>query len=88
MFNQIIRTAMGTKCVPPYACPTIDYQEETKLFTQELQKYFSNEKCLLIKEFFKRYMDGGFIFWLKHLDFQLVLITCILQLSTHSKRQT
>ena len=69
MFNQIIRTAMDTKCAPPYACLTIGYQEETKLFTQELPKYFSNEECLLIKEFFKRFMDDGFIFWPKHLDF-------------------
>ena len=36
---------------------------------QELPKYFSNEECLLIKEFFKRYMDDGFIFWPKHLFF-------------------
>ena len=63
MFNQIIGKAMGTKCAPPYACLSIGYQEETKLFTQELPKYFSNEECLLIKEFFKRYMDDGFIFW-------------------------
>ena len=62
---------MGTKCAPPYACLTIGYQEETELFTQELPKYFSNEECLLIKEFFKRYMDDGFIFWPKHLDFYL-----------------
>ena len=48
MFNQIIGTAMGTKYALPYACLTIDYQEETKLFTQELPKYFSNEECLLI----------------------------------------
>ena len=68
MFNQIIGTAMGRKCAPPYACPTIGYQEETKLFTQELRKYFSNEECLLIKEFFKRYMDDGFIFRPKDLN--------------------
>ena len=69
MFNPIIGTAMGTNCASLYACLTIGYQEETKLFTQELPKYFSNEECLLIKEFFKRYMDDGFIFWPKHLDF-------------------
>ena len=69
MFNQIFGTAIGTKCAPPYKHFTIGYQEETKLFTQELPKYFSNEECLLIKEFFKRYMDDGFIFWPKHLDF-------------------
>ena len=69
MFNQIIGTAIDTKCAPPYACLPIGYQEETKLFTQELSKYFSNEECLLITEFFKRYMDDGFIFWPKLLDF-------------------
>ena len=41
MFNQIIGIAMGTKCAPPYACLAIGYQEETKLFMQELPKYFS-----------------------------------------------
>ena len=69
MFNQIIGTAMGTKYASPYRCLTIGYKEETKLFTQELSKYFSNEECLLIKEFFKRCMDDGFIFWPKHLEF-------------------
>ena len=69
MFNQIIGTAMGSKCAPPYACLTIGYQEETKLFTKDLPKYFSNEECLLIKEFFKRYMDGNCFFWPKHPDF-------------------
>ena len=67
MFDQIIRTATGTKCAPPYPCLTIGYQEETKLFTQELPKYFFNEECLLIEESFKRYVDDGFIFWPKHL---------------------
>ena len=86
MFNQIIGTAMGTKCAPPYACLTIGYQEETKLFTQELPKYFSSEECLLTKEFFKRYMDDGFTFWPKHLDFNS-FSNCILQLSTHLKKQ-
>ena len=67
MFNQVFGTAMGTKCA--YASLIIDYQEETKLFTQDLPKYFSSEECLLIKEFFKRFMDDGFIFWPKYLDF-------------------
>ena len=33
MYNQFSQTAMGTKFAPPYACLTIGYQEETKLFT-------------------------------------------------------
>ena len=69
MFNQTFGTAMGPKCAPLYACLTVSYQEETKLFTQELPKYFSNEESLLIKEFFKIYIVDGFIFWPKHLDF-------------------
>ena len=65
MFNQIFRTVMGTKCAPPYACLTIahhGYQEETKLFAQELPKIFSNDEGLLIREFFKKYMADSFIF--------------------------
>ena len=62
MFNQVFGTTIGTKCALPYACLTICYQKEIKLFTQELPKNFSNEDCLIIKEFFKRYMDDGFIF--------------------------
>ena len=51
IFNQIFGTPMGTKCAPPYVCLTIGYQGDTKLFTQELPKHFSNAECILIKEF-------------------------------------
>ena len=57
---------------------------------QELPKYFSNEECLLIKEFFKRYMDDGFIFWPKHLffnDFSIYLNNLHAEINTHSKKQ-
>ena len=90
MFNQIFGTAMGIKCVPPYACLTIGYQEETKLCTQDLPKCFFTEECSLIKDFFKRYMDDGFIFSPKYLDFNSFLI-CLYNLhpaiSTHSEKQ-
>ena len=49
MFNQVFGTAMATKYAPPYACLTIGYQEGTKLFTQELPKYFAVEECELTK---------------------------------------
>ena len=62
MFYQFFGTAMTTKCAPLYACLTIGYQKETKLFTQELPKYFSVKECELIKEVFKRYMDDGGFF--------------------------
>ena len=67
---------METKCAPPYACLTMEYQEESKLFTKELPKYFSVEECELIKEVFKRYMDDDFIFWPKHLDLKY-FSTCL-----------
>ena len=69
LFNQIFGTAMSSNCAPPYRCLTIGYQEETKLCRQELPKHFFSEECLSIKEFFKKYMDDGLIFWSKHLGF-------------------
>ena len=62
MFNQVFGIAIRTKCTPPHACLTVGYQEQTKLFTQELSRYFSIEECELIKEVFKWYMDYGFVF--------------------------
>ena len=38
MFSQVFGTVIGTKCAAPYSCLTTGYQEETKLFTQELPK--------------------------------------------------
>ena len=32
MYLQLLGTAMGTKCATPYACITVGYLEETKLF--------------------------------------------------------
>ena len=60
MFNQVFVKAMETKSAPSYACLTTGYQEETKLFTQDLPKYFSVEEFQLIKEVFKRYMVVSF----------------------------
>ena len=67
--NQIFGKTMRTKCALPYTCLATGYQEETKRSTQELPKYFLNEECLLIKEFFKRYMDDDFFSWPKYLEF-------------------
>ena len=51
IINQVFGTAMRTKCAPPYPCLTIGYQEETKLFTQELPKFFPIKECELIKRY-------------------------------------
>ena len=70
MYLQLPGTAMGTKCAPPYACLTVGYLEETKLFTNELPQYFNESECELIMELLKRYMDDGFIFWPLKLNFE------------------
>ena len=70
MYLQLPGTAMGTKCAPPYACLTVGYLEETKLFTYELPQYFNERECELIMELLKRYMDDGFIFWPLKLNFE------------------
>ena len=70
MYLQLLGTATGTKCAPPYACLTVDYLEETKLFTNELPNYFDESECKLILELLKRYMDDGFIFLTLKLNFE------------------
>ena len=70
MYLQLLGTAMGTECVPLYACLTAGYLEETKLFTYKLQKYFNESECNLIMELLKCYMDDGFIFWSLKLNFE------------------
>ena len=64
---------MGTKFAPSYACLTIGYLEETKLFPHILPKYFNPNECALIEDKFYRYMDDGFIALPKHLNIYLFL---------------
>ena len=70
MYLQLLGTAMGTKCASPYACLTVGYLEETKLFTNKLQKYFNESECKFIMGLLKRYMDNGFILWPLKLNFE------------------
>ena len=59
MFRQVIGTAMGAIFAPPYACLTIGYLEETKLYPTLLPSKFDAETCLSIIEYFFRFMDDG-----------------------------
>ena len=70
MYLQLPETAMGTKCAPPYACLTVGYLEDTKLFINELPKYFSESECKLLMELLRRCMDDGFIVWSLKLNFE------------------
>ena len=49
LHKQIKGTAMGTKFAPSYACLTIGFLEETKLFPIILPKYFNHETCEYIE---------------------------------------
>lgn len=73
LYKQTAGTAMGTKFAPPYACLTVGYLEETKLFPIILPKYFDRNDCALIQDKFYRYMDDGFIALPKHLSIDLFL---------------
>ena len=57
-------TAMGSKMAPPYACLSIGFLEETKLYP-ELSRHFSTPIVELIIRWFLRYIDDGFILWPK-----------------------
>lgn len=73
LYNQAEGTAMGTIMAPPYACLTIGYLEEVKLFPVVLPIYFNESICKHIKENFKRYMDDGFTSLLKTVNIELFL---------------
>ena len=59
---------MGTKFAPAYACLTIGYLEETKLFPVILPKYFNADICCYIENNYFRYMDDGFIALPREID--------------------
>ena len=61
LYKQVKGTAMGTKFAPSYACLTVGFLEETKLFPEILPKYFSSDLCKYIESNYFCFMDAGFI---------------------------
>ena len=59
-------TAMGSKMAPPYANLSIGFLEETKLYPS-LHQHYPPDIVELIIKWFLRYIDDGFILWLKGL---------------------
>lgn len=59
MWNQLVGTAMGHIFAPPYACLTIGYLEEEKLFKEELPQHYDAITIKSINDLFQRYMDDG-----------------------------
>ena len=62
---------MDSKYVPPHVCLATGYKEEESLFRMELPKCFNIE---LIKMYFKRCINDGFLFWPFHFSFEQFLI--------------
>ena len=59
MYHQIIGIFMGSIFAPPYACLTIGFLEETKLFPTLLPSKYNEEVCKYIIDQFFRFMDDG-----------------------------
>ena len=62
IWRQCVGTAMGKAFAPPYACLTMGFLEETKLFPCLLPANFDEETTALIIEFFFRFIDDNFNF--------------------------
>ena len=60
MYRQVKGTAMGPDFAPPYACLTIGFLEETKLF-DSLKQVININDYERLKQNLKRYMDDGFV---------------------------
>ena len=61
IFNQIQGTAMGASFAAFYACLTIGFLEETKLYPA-LERKFGKDKMETIKKTYRRFMDDGIVF--------------------------
>ena len=64
---------MGVDFAAPYACLTIGYLEESRLFGIYAPQAFSNEQLSIIKKSFKGYMDDGFILWPSVLNIDILI---------------
>ena len=67
MFLQLTGTATGTIFAPPYACLSMGYLEETKLYPQ-LHQYFEPSICDFLIRLYFRYMDDGIVAIPKSVD--------------------
>ena len=60
MYRQVKGTAMGPDFAPPYACLSVGFLEETKLF-DSLQQVLNNDDYVRLIKNLKWYMDDGFV---------------------------
>ena len=71
LYHQLTGTAMGTIMAPPYACLSIGFLEETKLYP-EIKRNFPDLWSIII-EYLSRYMDDGFTPWPDDADINIFL---------------
>ena len=72
-YHQTEGTGMGIDFAGNYACLSIGYLEEVKLFGPTMLSYFNAEDIALIRIAFLRYVDDGFMFWPSHLDIEVFI---------------
>ena len=72
-YHQLEGTGMGIDFAGNYACLSIGYLEEVKLFGPTMLSYFNAEDIALIRIAFLRYVDDGFMFWPSHLDIEIFI---------------
>ena len=59
MYTQLVGSAMGSIFSPPYACLTVGFLEEERLFKTVLPPLISINEMELVKKLYKRFMDDG-----------------------------
>ena len=59
MYHQVIGTAVGSIFAPSYACLTLGFLEETRLYPILLPSKFDTITCEYIIQQFYRFMDDG-----------------------------
>ena len=64
---------MGIDFAGNYACLSIGYLEEVKLFGPTMLSYFNAEDIALIRIAFLRYVDDGYMFWPTHLPIDVFI---------------
>ena len=72
-YHQLQGTGMGVDFAGPYACLTVGYLEETRLFGLLAPQRFSNKDLEIIRQAFKRYVDDGWTFWPNYLDMNILI---------------
>ena len=82
-YHQVIGAAMGTIFAPSYACLSVGFLEETKLYPQLRQQIDPNYIETVIK-MFKRYIDDGIIPWPREIDMK-IFVTALNNLDQYIK---